>query len=563
MSDTRSTRDAGTTDAAAAKAEAAASAESAVGGAPTAGPAPIPVGPTYGPYAWAVTTEEVVARHGLRPEQVLRYDQNTPPFPGIPQIPLSRSFADLNRYPDGQYRALREAAAAYVGHGVSWEQVIVGAGADDLILLCARVYLGPGRRSAISGPTYVLYRLATELAGAEHSAAVEGATVIWRCNPNNPTGDVTPADELVALASSHPDAVVVVDEAYVEFGGETLVGRIEEAPNLVVIRTMSKAFGFASLRVGYAVASPSIAALLEDRRAPAPIAGPAAAIATAALREPRYDLEPVVTERERVRTALVSAGHDCPPTATNFVWLRTDDSAALSADLEQQGIVVRTFPTGIRITLRGPADDDVLLRALGADTPSRGRRTAMVVRTTTETGLRVTIDVDGRGQARVATGIGFLDHLLTLLAFHAGFDLDVEAGGDLEVDEHHTTEDVLAALGSALTEALGDRDGVTRYGSAVVPMDEARASAAVDLVRRPHAEIALAFGGDRVGELPVSLLAHALERLTVEAGCTIHVEAAGSDDHHVAEAAFKALGRALKEACAPGEPGVRSTKGIA
>ena len=164
---------------------------------------------------------------------------------------------------------------------------------------------------------------------------------------------------------------------------------------------------------------------------------------------------------------------------------------------------------------------------------------------------------------RVATGIGFLDHLLTLLAFHAGFDLDLLAGGDLDVDEHHTVEDVLASLGDALTQALGTRDGVTRYGAATVPMDEARAIAAVDLVRRPHAEIELTFTGDRVGGLALSLLPHALERFAMQAGCTVHVEASGRDDHHVAEAAFKALGRALREACAPGAAGIRSTKGAA
>ncbi len=163
----------------------------------------------------------------------------------------------------------------------------------------------------------------------------------------------------------------------------------------------------------------------------------------------------------------------------------------------------------------------------------------------------------------MVTGIGFLDHLLTLCAFHAGFDLDVVAAGDLDVDEHHTVEDVVAALGTALAQALGSREGVARYGSAVVPMDESRALAAVDLVRRPHAEISLAFTGDRVGSLALSLLPHALERFAMEAGCTVHVEASGVDDHHVAEAAFKALGQALRQAVAAGDGGIRSTKGAA
>ena len=187
-----------------------------------------------------------------------------------------------------------------------------------------------------------------------------------------------------------------------------------------------------------------------------------------------------------------------------------------------------------------------------------------MIRTTTETALRIALSLDGRGRARIETGIGFLDHMLQQVAFHGGFDLEVIAGGDVDVDEHHTVEDVLAALGDALAEALGAREGVTRYGAATVPMDEARATAVVDLVKRPHAEIDLRFGGERVGGLALTLLPHALERFAMQARLTLHVEASGEDDHHVVEAAFKALGRALRDACSTSAgAGVRSTKGEA
>jgi imidazoleglycerol phosphate dehydratase HisB len=354
----------------------------------------------------------------------------------------------------------------------------------------------------------------------------------------------------------------VVDEAYVEYGARSCAPWVDELENLVVLRTMSKAFGFAALRVGYAVAHRETATLLTERRAPAPIAGPAAAIAAAALREPRLgDVETTIEERERMRAALLAAGYAVAPTATNFLFLPTDEP--LAERLEAEGIVVRSFPAGIRVSVRLPSENDVLLRALGADPGPRSRRDATVIRTTTETAIRLTLSLDGRGRTRVETGIGFLDHLLTLWAFHGGFDLELLAGGDVDVDEHHTVEDVHAALGSALAEALGSREGVARYGSAVVPMDEARSTAAVDLVRRPHAEISLSFAGDRVGALAVSLLRHALERFALEAVCTVHVESAGADDHHVAEAAYKALGQALRQAVAPGGAGIRSTKGAA
>ena len=518
----------------------------------------LPLSDGFRPYAWAPTSADVAERHGVALESVLRYDQNTPALPGVPLVPLADSMAQLNEYPDGTYRELRESAAAYVG--LRPEQVVVGAGADDLIGLVARTFLAPGRSASLREPTYALYRIATGLQGAAVTERDGDADLVWRCNPNNPTGESVAPEELAALAAGLR-AIVVVDEAYVEFGARSVVPWVEELPNLVVLRTLSKAFGFASLRVGFALAHPATAALLEERRAPAPISGPAARIAAAALADPRLDLEPVLAERERVRRALLQAGYDAPPTATNFVYVRTDEP--LAERLEAQGLVVRAVEGGIRITLRRPTENDVLLRALGATPGPAPGRAATVVRTTTETALRLTLDLDGRGHARVSTGIGFLDHVLTLLAFHAGFDLELLAGGDLEVDEHHTVEDVLAAVGTALSEALATRAGIARYGAATVPMDEARATAAVDLVRRAHAEIRLSFAGDRVGGLAPTLLPHALERFAVEGGCTVHLEAAGRDDHHVAEAAFKALGRALGQACAPDGDGVRSTKGAA
>jgi histidinol-phosphate aminotransferase len=518
---------------------------------------PLPEG--FRAYAWSPSSADVAARHGLRPEQILRYDQNTPPAPGVPQVPLAESFARLQEYPDGTYAELREAAAAYCG--TTPEQVVVGAGADELILLCARAFLGPGSTAAVGEPTYGLYRIATELEGASTTGSADGADLIWVCNPNNPTGELRDPADIAAVARAHPGAAVVVDEAYYEYAGATCVPLIAELPNVIVLRTLSKAFGFASLRVGWAVASPDVAAELELRRPPASVSGPAARIGAAALREPRIDVTGTIAERERVRAALVTAGHDCPESHGNFVFLRSDEP--LGAMLEARGLVVREVGGGIRITLRRPRENDVLLAALGAPVGPSPGRSAYVSRTSTETALSLSLDLDGDGRARCETGIGFLDHLLTLFGFHAAFDLELLAGGDVDVDEHHTVEDVLAALGDALAEALGDRHGIARYGTATVPMDEASATAAVDLVRRPHAEISLAFTGERVGGLALSLLPHALERFAMQAGCTVHVSAAGADDHHVAEAAFKALGRALREACAQTSGGVRSTKGLA
>ena len=184
-------------------------------------------------------------------------------------------------------------------------------------------------------------------------------------------------------------------------------------------------------------------------------------------------------------------------------------------------------------------------------------------RKTAETEVRVLIDLDGTGQSTIATGVGFFDHLLASLAHHAMFDLTVETTGDLEIDDHHTVEDTALVLGTALAEALGDRAGIERFGDATVPMDEALARAVVDAGGRPYAVIEATFGSDRIGALATQMIPHALEAMARTAGITLHLSASGRNDHHVAEAAFKALARALRFAVAADSrrSGIPSTKG--
>ncbi len=191
--------------------------------------------------------------------------------------------------------------------------------------------------------------------------------------------------------------------------------------------------------------------------------------------------------------------------------------------------------------------------------PRRGER----VRETRETKITVSVDLDGSGEAAIATGVGFYDHLLTSLAHHSLIDIELNAVGDTEVDDHHTVEDVALALGGAISDALGDRAGITRFGAARVPMDESLAQCALDLSGRPYAVIDLPFRGDRMGQLSTQMVEHALISLAQASGATLHLEGKGRNDHHLAEAAFKALARALRMAVAPDprRTGVASTKG--
>lgn len=192
-------------------------------------------------------------------------------------------------------------------------------------------------------------------------------------------------------------------------------------------------------------------------------------------------------------------------------------------------------------------------------------RRAEIARATSETDIRVSLDLDGSGQASIATGVGFLDHMLTALARHALLDLTVQAKGDLHIDDHHTTEDVGIVIGQAIRQALGDKRGIRRYGAALIPMDEALAEAALDVSGRPFLAWSVAFQRPKIGTFDTELVEEFFRALAFNAGITLHVTLkAGTNAHHVAEACFKALARALRQAVEP-DPraagAIPSTKG--
>jgi histidinol-phosphate/aromatic aminotransferase/cobyric acid decarboxylase-like protein/imidazoleglycerol phosphate dehydratase HisB len=498
-------------------------------------------------YAWAPSTEELARRVGLDPVQIIRFDGNVPaePHPSARPGTIAAAVANANEYAHGGYPELHEAIARYTG--VEPDQIVLGAGADDLILLCARAFAGPGDTVAIEPqPTYPLFRTAAGLAGA--TVGGDAPALTFTCRPNNPSGELAP------LPVARP---LVVDEAYFEYANETALGLLEDG--VVVLRTFSKAFGLAGARVGYAIATRETAAELQARQAPLAVSTLSAALALAALAAPP-DVSAQVEERERLASSLRALGLEPLPSHANFVFVPLPDPGPLAEALLRSGIVVRVLAEGLRFSVRDREDDDLLLEALARalDRPppvalAGGRRTRHL-RTTAETRMRVRLALDGSARVRVQTGAGLYDHLLEALAFHAGLDLVLEGVGDLETGPHHTAEDAALALGEALDRALGDRRGIARYGDAVVPMDDALARAAVDLGGRSWAELQL--------ERDPELAGHVLSSLAQAGRLAIHVEASGNDPHHVAEAAFKAVGRALRVALRREGDGVPSTKGL-
>jgi len=193
------------------------------------------------------------------------------------------------------------------------------------------------------------------------------------------------------------------------------------------------------------------------------------------------------------------------------------------------------------------------------------KRTASLTRTTTETKITLKLDLEGTGQCRASTSMGFLDHMLTLFAAHGRFDLELQAKGDLWVDQHHTVEDIGICLGQAFSRALGERKGIRRYGQQTLPMDEALASVVVDLSNRAYLVYQIPKLGEKVGEFEVQLIPEFFRAFAQNAGATLHINVLyGDNSHHVVEAIFKAWGRAMREACGlePGVEDVPSTKGV-
>ena len=301
----------------------------------------------------APSTEEIAQRVGLRPDEIIRFDGNTSPqaLPSTRAEAMTEALGRIHTYPHGGYPELERAIANYAG--VAPENIVLGAGADDLILLLTRSFASPGDRVAIANdPTYPMFPISVWVAGAEIGADSPVLTIC--CRPNNPTG------ELGELPAARP---LVVDEAYFEYARASAVDLIEDG--VVVIRTFSKAFGLAGARIGYALASRDVAGELNKRQHPAPLSTLSAALALAGLAAPP-DVTPIIEERERMRERLRELGFDPLPSEANFLYVPVDDPRGDYDRLLAQGMAVRPVRGGIRLTIRTEKDDERLLHALGS-----------------------------------------------------------------------------------------------------------------------------------------------------------------------------------------------------
>ena len=333
------------------------------------------------PYEWEPPSASIARQAGVPEDQVVRFDTNTFPWPGARLDQLAPQ--PLNEYPDTSYAALTEAIAQYAD--VPTDRIMVGAGADEILDLIAKAYIDASARVVIARPTYPMFRILTEMAGGvideimaidlhldrrtflEHARQ---ARLTWLCNPNNPTGELLPPDFVEAVATA-TDGVLVVDEAYFETSGATALPLIDRLPNIVVVRSLSKGFGLAGVRVGYALAGMAISDALRRVRPPGSIGVVSAALGVQALMDVagmRQRVLQVTDERARLRRELQAIGLEIADSAANFLLVRTGRLVAPA--LLRVGLVVRTFPTTsplaehIRVTVRRPEENDRLIAAL-------------------------------------------------------------------------------------------------------------------------------------------------------------------------------------------------------
>ena len=357
-------------------------------------------------YSWEATDEQVAARYGLDPGQIVRFDLNTSPTPParIRELLTAGEFeAPLSEYPPTDYRRLVEAAAAR--YGVDPSEIITGAGADEILDIVAKVCIPPGGHAIVPTPTYAMYRVLTEQRGATaisvprrpasdaHAldpSAVRAAVrqrqaeLVWLCSPNNPTAVAEPdgaiADLLTGLTQDaetdrRQRPIVVLDEAYAEFVGTSLAGLRAGYPDLITIRTASKAYALAGLRVGFGIARAELIGRLAPFRPPGSVSTVSVTLVTEALLDQGMltaNLARVALERSRLSEALCAVGWSVGPSVTNFLLVDFGSSAratVVAEGLLARGLVPRTFGAGhpladhLRLTIRDPDENDRLIAA--------------------------------------------------------------------------------------------------------------------------------------------------------------------------------------------------------
>lgn len=509
----------------------------------------------------------------------------------------------INRYPDPHQKALKAKVAEI--KGISADSLFIGNGSDEAIDLVYRVFCVPGASNAVSiAPSYGMYEVAAAMNDIEFrkvqlrpdfsmdteamlSAADSKTRLMFICSPNNPTGNSFPVEQIEDILERF-GGVVVLDEAYIDFSVRpSLTSLVKRYPNLIVLQTLSKAWGMAGLRIGLAIADPAVIALMSKVKYPYNINVLAQKMALMKLDEAAKDkaVAEIVGQRFRLEKELAK----CPEVKgiyssdANFLLVRFENPDEVYERLLAGGVIVRNRSKVsdcggcLRITVGTPVENDRLLRLLASPVTEPvevalrcqgieklGERHIRIVRNTKETKIALELDLDSiGGSGHISTGLPFFDHMLDQIPNHGGVALSINAKGDLQVDEHHTIEDVGIVFGEAINAALGSKLGMARYGF-VLPMDDCDAAVLMDFGGRIDFKWNAEFKREKVGDVPTEMFSHFFQSVCAGAKCNLHIWAEGVNEHHKAEAIFKAFARALRMAVAktPFPYELPSSKGV-
>jgi len=501
----------------------------------------------------------------------------------------------FNRYPDPRQKELKGLISQI--KGIPAENIFIGNGSDEAIDLVFRIFCTPGKDKVVGiSPSYGMYSVAAEINDVQYIPVqldddfslpleklletAQGCKAIFICSPNNPTGNAFPKREIIAIAERF-NGVVVVDEAYIDFSSEeSMIGEIESHPNIIVLQTLSKAWGMAGLRLGLAFATPYIMEIFSQVKYPYNINVASIKMATGILQNGIADqTAEIIGERESLaqKLAKLDIVEKVYPSDANFLLVKFNDPNTVYGYLIEKGIIVRNRNNVpgcagcLRISVGRKNENELLLKALEGygspdgveiDVPEPGR-VAKISRKTAETSIEVELNLDGGEDPQIDTGLKFFDHMLYQIVHHAGVKLNIRCKGDLEVDEHHTMEDVAIVLGEAIYTALGNKRGIERYGFAL-PMDECRALVLLDFGGRADFQWDVQFTREMVGDVPTEMFKHFFKTLCIAMKANLHIQAKGENNHHLIEGVFKAFARSIKMAIRrdPFKYTLPSSKGI-
>jgi histidinol-phosphate aminotransferase len=475
-----------------------------------------------------------------------------------------------NRYPDPYSKELKKVYSDI--SGIPYDNLFAGNGSDEIIDLLVRVFCEPRLDSILClTPSYGMYKTSATINNIRcievplnddfslDSARVldqveDGTKIIFLCSPNNPTGNSLLDSEVTNIISRFK-GLVVVDEAYIDFSqNRSFASAIVQFENLIVLRTLSKAWGMAGLRVGFAIASKEVIVYLNKIKYPYNLSTLSQEKAIELLlKGNKNQVEPLIYERENLIQKLLTLSDvtEVYPSETNFLLVKFIDHRKVFLNLIKKGLFVRDLScikgceNTLRISIGSQSENSLLLAILDGSLNDNALKLIDKVRSTKETTISVRIDPYGNMKNEIITRMPFIDHMLEQIPVHSGFSMRLLAEGDLQNGPHHTIEDIAIVLGESLYDLLASGNRCNRYGFSL-PMDESESNVMIDFSRRAFLRWEVIFPVPYIEGIESDMFRHFFDTLSKSMKASIHIKSSGLNAHHIIESIFKAFAKSLE-----------------